>query len=189
MGNYQTYSKTKAFGKYGSKIRKRKTFDLIRKAQKLTADITSACAIADRNYRLTICQDVRIYARNLLHMLRYANARNLGDYRRAKMQHDAAEMIEKLYDEIPVLRYCGCITPQKEGEIELGLLYVKAAFENWIRSDYKRIIECKESTLKQKREANENAYKKVSNKVQLIIYDYFPDEEDEKKTIDTKGGE
>lgn len=187
MGNYQIYSKEKAFGKYGSKIRKRKTFDLIRKAQKLTADITIACAIADRNYRLTICQDVRICAKDLLHMLRYANARHLGDYRRAKMEHDAAEMIEKLYDEIPVLRYCGCITPQKEGEIELSLLYVKASFENWIKSDYRRLSECKESELKQKKEANENAYKKVLSKVQLVIYDYFPDIEDDKKSNSKNG--
>ena len=165
MGTNETYSKDKAFHTFGSKIRKRKRFELISKAQKLAAEITNACAKADKNYRLTICQDTRHNACDLVHMMRYANARELGDVRRVKAQMKAAEQIENLYDMIPILRICRCITLGTEGEIEKSLLYVKSSFEGWLKSDLNR--------MKTNKEKN---FEKAVKQLEFIINDYFPEE-------------
>lgn len=165
MSKNETYSKEKAFQIFGSKIRKRKAFELIRKTQKLAAEITNVCAKADKNYRLTICQDVRHAACDLVHMLRYSNARALGDVRRVKSQIKVAEQIETIYDLIPILRMCRCITPGQEGEIEKSLLYVKASFEVRLKSDLRRIKTNKE-----------NSYEKAVKQLEFVINDYFPEE-------------
>ena len=160
-----SYSRERAFQSFGSRTKGRKPFHLVNKAQKLSAAITTACAAADKSYRQTICQDARHESCDLVHMIRYANFRRLGDVRRVKAQMKAAEKIEEVYDLIPILRMCRCITPAKEGEIELELLYLKASYEGWLRSDLGRMVSF-----------NNEAYEKAIRQLEFVIEDYFPDD-------------
>ena len=137
MGKNRTYSDEKAFQQFGSRT-KRKPFDLLRKCQALSASIVDASSKAEKNYRLTICQQVNHYSYDLVHCIRKANFMKLGSTDRMDAQKEAGEIIERIYDLIPVLRMCRCITPAKEGEIEKNLCYVKAVFNKWVESDKKR---------------------------------------------------
>lgn len=136
----RTYSKEKAFEQFGSRV-KRKPFQLLEKCQRLSTKIVNASAKSDKNYRQTICLEVRHYSYDLIHAVRKANFSDLGSQLRKEAQAEAAEYIERIYDLIPVMRRCGCITPQSEGDIEKDLCYVRASFDSWLQSDEKRIKE------------------------------------------------
>jgi hypothetical protein len=69
-----------------------------------------------------------------------ANERKLGTKDRIDSQEAAGETIEQIYDLIPVLRMCRCITPTQEGLIEKDLCFVKASFIAWKKSDRKRLF-------------------------------------------------
>ena len=136
----RTYSSEKAFEQFGSRL-KRKPFQLLEKTQRLSSKIVKASAVSDKNYRQTICLEVRHYSYDLIHAVRKANFFPLGSTDREQAQSEVKECIERIYDLIPVLRMCGCITPQQEGDIEKDLCFVRGVFEGWLKSDAKRIRE------------------------------------------------
>ena len=134
----RNYSETKAFQQFGQKGKNRKPFELLRKSQMLSSVVLTASSKADKNYRLTVCQEVHHYTYDLIHVLRKANSEKLGTDDRKRSQAEASEYIERLYDLIPVLRMCRCITPGQEGEIEKLLCEIRYGFEHWIESDKAR---------------------------------------------------
>lgn len=133
-----TYSEEKAFEQFGSRV-KRKPFQLLEKCQRLSSKIVSAAAKSDKNYRMTLCLEVIHESYNLIHNVRKANFFPLGGEDRKVSQAEAKENIERIYDLIPVMRKCQCITPQQEGDIEKDLCYVRASFDYWLKSDESRI--------------------------------------------------
>lgn len=136
------------------RLETRKPFTLIRDAQKLCADLARACADADRRYRLTLCQDARLYSLDAAHALRFANGLPIGDIRRAEKQREAAELIEKVLDVLPALRMCRCMSPEREAAIGLSAAELRATCCGWIASDMRRIREHAEKGLSEMREKN-----------------------------------
>lgn len=160
--NKRNYDRKEAFEKFGSKLRRR-PFVLVNKAQQLYAEISSASANASRDYRLTICQDVRLEAKDLLHAISRANSEPRGDMNRVKAQYDVLRRIENVYDVLPSLKMCKCITPTNEAKIEDILLYVKATFEGWLKSDLRIMTENKMD-------------EEVMRELKVLIGKYFPDD-------------
>lgn len=137
MPKYDTYSQQKAFHSFGSRS-SRRLFELLKNCQTLASEIVRASSKAEKTYRLTICQQVNHYGYDLIHCIRAANSLVLDNPDRQKGQTAALEIIERIYDLIPVLRLCRCITPSQEGMIEKELCFVKDSLLRWMKSDEKR---------------------------------------------------
>jgi hypothetical protein len=133
------FSEEEAFRKFGSHL-KRKPFQLVQKAQRLSSTIENCTAKCEKNYRGGIVAQVRQLSYQLIHQIRAANENKLGTQARLDIQDAAGETIEQIYDLMPVLRTCRCITPTQEGLIEEDLCYLKGSYLSWIKSDRKRLF-------------------------------------------------
>lgn len=139
MTDNRKYSSEKAWQQFGSRT-KRKSFQLLRHCQSLSASIENATAKCEKNYRQGIVAEVRNNAYSLVHETRRANYSRLGTKDRLDAQKNGQELLNRIYDLIPVLRMCRLITPTQEGLIEKELCFIKSGYEKWLQSDLQRLF-------------------------------------------------
>ena len=116
------------------KEEKKRTFKLVEYCRILCTQIVSATAHAPVEYRPNICMRVQELSYELIHTVRHANSLPLGE-ERSNLQEEASEIIEKLFDLIPVVRRCKCITKEQEEEINNKLVSLKKSFKNWTKTN------------------------------------------------------
>ncbi len=127
-----------AESKSAKKVNKR-PFELKEKCQDFSAEIFVITSVAQKEYRLSICRKVQDLSCELIHAVRLANGCKLGGTARKKAQRDALEMIERLFDLLPVLTKCKCMTPEQQEKLEKKLKAIKISCDSWLEKDMERI--------------------------------------------------
>lgn len=125
---------------YDGKI-KGDSFSVINRCQSFCSEIFMASAGAEKEYRFTICKFIQTYACESVHLTRQANAVELGNPDRRKLQLEAVEYIEKVDDLLPVIRRCRCISLKRESDLHKKANNLKFAYRKWFDSDNKRLKE------------------------------------------------
>lgn len=124
------------------------TFRLIRYAQKLALDITEMQGVADRKYRYGICQDIRKYSEEVIHLIRDANKLDAGSESRIKLQKKADKRLEDIQDIIGIVGKLLNTGEKKEAQIELSLENLQIKLRNWMESDEKISVSIREKAVR-----------------------------------------
>ena len=153
----------------------KKTFRLIKYSQKLCADIVEMQGTADKNYRYTICQDVRKMSEDVIHLIRRANRMAAGNEKRMEIQGIVDEKLEDIKDLLPIvgkLLNCGV---KKEAQIELSIENLQVGLHNWMEHDQKIAV----SSLQQY--VRKTGWKLYESKhIYDIVKDYYSNNNDER---------
>lgn len=115
-------------------------FVLVKKCRKLYQDICETQARADKNYRYTVCADLRGKCADLTHLVRKANAIEAGDPERIKLQEEAIELLERIKDLVPVVGALVKMGVNYEAQIELSVDNIRIPLQNWMNSDAKALV-------------------------------------------------
>ena len=113
-------------------------FRVIPSCQSFAAELFTASAKAEKEYRFTLCKKVTKFACKLIHSARMANKYELGSEDRKKQHEKSLELIEKINDLLPVMRRCRCLTVKQEATLTKRLGSLKYGYEKWIESDENR---------------------------------------------------
>ena len=122
---------------------KKRSFELKEKCQELVADIYAVTSISQKEFRTSLCKKVQDYACEAVHSLRLANSLKIGSSSRKSAQQDAAEMISRIQDLLPVMTRCKCITPEQEKLLDKKVSSLKLSLERWLEKDRERIEEAR----------------------------------------------
>ena len=147
QGKEQTRSPT---GKPGKSARKepgrkdvdgaerKKPFQVLERCQSLAAEIFMASAGAEKPYRYSICRMVNELSCEAIHAARTANGIPIGDPAREEAHKVAIESLERIYDLLPVMRRCRCISIGQEAEIQKRLSNLRYSYKKWMETDAAR---------------------------------------------------
>lgn len=138
MGKYR-YDEEEMFKRFGSHL-KRKDFQILHMAQRFASDVEIYTANCSKNFRSGTVGKIRDYSHELIHLLRDANTKHLGTYKRKEVQDSISEKIDQIYDLLPVIKMNRIISPGQEGQLELKLCNLRAVFMFWIQSDNDRLF-------------------------------------------------
>lgn len=123
-------------------------FRVIRLCQKLCLDIVEMQGTADMKYRYTICDDLRKMSEKALHLVRRANGMPAGQLDRIKLQDEAAELLEKIKDLLPIAGKAINSGVRREAQVELSIENVQKPLRNWIESELKNALSMCENRMK-----------------------------------------
>ena len=132
---------------------KRSEFKLIRDCQKLYKEICATQATSDKNYRYTICADLRRLSSNLIHVVRKANDLRAGTKERIELQENALEILERIKDIAPVVGELIKMGVAREAQIELSVDNIRLPLRRWMEYDQRLQVKTMASFLQEKEAA------------------------------------
>lgn len=119
----------------------KKPFQVVERCQAFCAKVYTITVKAEKEYRSNLCRVVQDCARDAIHSARIANAMPLTDPERQWAHKEAIEDFEKINDLLPVLRRTRCLSVSQEKELNKDLGNLMFAYNKWMKSDAKRILE------------------------------------------------
>lgn len=150
-------------------------FRIIRLCQNLCLDIVEMQGTADMKYRHTICDDLRKMSEKALHLVRRANDMPAGCLERIELQEDAAELLERIKDLLPVAGKAINSGVRREAQVELSIENVQKPLRNWIESELKTALSMCENRMKK---AAWDLY--YAKKTYALVEEYYKGHADEK---------
>ena len=130
---------------------------------------------ADMKYRHTICDDLRKMSEKALHLVRRANDMPAGCLERIELQEDAAELLERIKDLLPVAGKAINSGVRREAQVELSIENVQKPLRNWIESELKTALSMCENRMKK---AAWDLY--YAKKTYALVEEYYKGHADEK---------
>lgn len=126
----------------------KKEFKVIKLAQKLCTDIVEMQGTADRNYRFTICQDMRKKSEDVIHLIREANQQDQGCEDRIQLQQKAYRYMEDIKDLLPIVGKLLNTGVKREAQVELSIENLQLKLRNWMESDEKVAVSVREKAVR-----------------------------------------